>query len=196
MFWIPCFLSRLPLVYSSFSLEGVTSAISDTPLSLHLHPTLDVLRARLDLPSGRPWQQTPVSSTHNPSPPPRTSSDDRAAPPQASFPYTSVFLPVGLLGTVVCELSEVKPSPGTPLPTTQSGEMEPESPGTEPTRPRPWQMGAQLSVSFPWDINYGEEGGHSLDADGNFPVHFAQTRSNRSRKQQPPPSLSVCSSQE
>lgn len=74
--------------------------------------------------------------------------------------------------------------------------MEPESPGTEPRRPRPWQMGAQLSVSFPWDINYGKEGGHSLDADGNFPVHFAQTRSSRRKEQQPPPSLSVSSSQE
>lgn len=83
-----------------------------------------------------------------------------------------------------------------PVPTPQSGEMEPESPGTEPMRPRPWQMGAQLSVSFPWDINYGKEGRHSLDAGGNFLVHFAQTRSSRSGEQQPPPSLSVCSSQE
>lgn len=57
-------------------------------------------------------------------------------------------------------------------------------------------MGAQLSVSFPWDINYGKEGGRSLDADGNFPVHFAQTRSSRSTEQRPPPALSVCSSQE
>lgn len=52
-------------------------------------------------------------------------------------------------------------------------------------------MGTQLSVSFPWDINYGKEGRHSLDAGGNFLVHFAQTRSSRSGEQQPP-SFLVC----
>lgn len=109
------------------------------------------------------------------------------------FPAHHYLCLWGSSALLSAELSEVKLSPGMPMPTPQSGEMDPESPGTEPMRPRPWQMGSQLSVSFPWDINYGKEGRHSLDADGNFPVHFAQTRSSGSREQQPPllPCLSV-----
>lgn len=113
--------------------------------------------------------------------------------PRLPFPAHHYFCLWGSSALLFAELSEVKLSPGMPMPTPQSGEMDPESPGTEPMRPRLRQMGSQLSVSFPWDINYGKEGRHSLDADGNFPVHFAQTRSSRSREQQSPllPYLSV-----
>lgn len=80
-----------------------------------------------------------AAGIHPPLPLPLSSPAGRAAPPQAAHPYFCLWDCSALLSA---ELSEVNLSPGMPMPTPHGGEKGPESPGTEPTRPKPWQVDA------------------------------------------------------
>lgn len=83
-----------------------------------------------------------AAGIHPPLPLSRSSPAGRAAPPQAFRPVHPYFCLWDCSALLSAELSEVNLSPGMPMPTPHGGETGPESPETEPTRPKPWQMGA------------------------------------------------------